>query len=178
MVNIVTFINGSFHGFKMVTYISEFSFKQRMANNGNEYAAVLEKLKTGESLVDAYAHQIGAEMRSIDRLIPKIGALNPMYARVDEFLRAHTGMGYEDFIRSARPEELITEDYGKLPPKMRRRLFDYRARLHVAALEHCESIGLDISEILTKASSIKIPFVKKESAEPAFDKLAELLIRP
>lgn len=136
----------------------------------DEYTAVLDQTRTGDPSLDRYIRQISAEMRAIDNIDPyEKDTTKPSRAKVDHFLRTHTGMTYEEFVAQCHPETFDTGDFPKYPKTaLKRRLFDYRARLYLAALDNCERQGENIPSLLVKIQEGKIPFIKKSRDEPTF----------
>lgn len=97
----------------------------------------------------------------------------PYLGKADAFLRKHAGIGYQELLKLTPVRQLTEEDYALISPRFKKSLFDYRARLYLAALDSCDREGIPIPELLPKIRDATIPPIKREAREPTF----ELLLR-
>ncbi len=84
-------------------------------------------------------------------------------------------MSYPELQARAPIRDLNEEDYGLVTPPIKKRLFDFRARLYLAALDACDQEDMPISELLPKIRDAVIPPIKKEACEPTFEILLTYL---
>jgi|TARA_B100000315_G_C14474957_1_gene540168 hypothetical protein len=143
-----------------------------------DYKNFLDEAKTGKPSFDAYVESLSREMQAYDGADPyKKNSLNEITDKADAFLRRHTGINYEDFLRQSKPETFTENDYGNLPERknLRRRLFEHRARLYLSSLEDFEQRGYNVGEVLPEIQESTIPYLKKERDEPTFREIMKVL---
>lgn len=151
---------------------------RRESEGSVDYRAFLERSKTGNPSFDAFVEALYGEMQIYDEIDPyKRDPLKPITDKADDFLRRHAGISYISFLRQAKPEGFTENDFGKLPEEknLRRRLFNHRAMLYLAALEDSEKMGHDIDKVLQEVKEGKIPYIKRESDEPTFREILRVL---
>jgi hypothetical protein len=97
--------------------------------------------------------------------------------RIDTFMKRHVGASFHSFIDSARPEEIVEDDYGLFKRgSIKRSLFETRARVYLEALCDFEEQGGDIQQALDAIRYGDIPIVKKHSGkEPTLEAIYEAL---
>ncbi|MEK6950242.1 MAG: hypothetical protein AABX13_00775 [Nanoarchaeota archaeon] len=102
--------------------------------------------------------------------------LKPYLDKADSFLRRHAGISYEELLRQVNPATLEGGYYDLLTKdSLKRKLFNYRARVYLAALQRCEEEGLNLEEIITTVRTVRLPLIKKEEKEAAFEIIFNLL---
>jgi len=151
---------------------------ERESKLSPNYDDILRRVKCGEPSFDVFVEALYATMQRYDAIDPsKKDPLKPIRDRADGFLRGHAGISYESFLRQAKPEEFTENDFGTLPKKknLRRRLFDHRAMLYLAALDDTVKQGYDLDSILAEVRKREIPYIKKEANEPTFKEILKVL---
>ena len=142
------------------------------------YQDFLEITRTEKPSLGAYIKALCREMQIFDGIDPYVkNPLNVITDKADAFLRRHAGISYEDFLMQAKPETFTENDFGDLPDKkkLRRRLFEHRARLYLSALEDVEKEGHNIDELLRDIEEATIPYIKRERYEPTFQEILRVL---
>jgi hypothetical protein len=105
--------------------------------------------------------------------------LKPYMDKADQFLIRHTGRSYQDLLRNIDATPFESADFELLPKQgLKKMLFDYRARVYLAALDSYERAHPedDLGVLLKKIQGARIPPIKKEADEPVYNALLELLI--
>lgn len=75
--------------------------------------------------------------------------LLPLNEHIERFLIKNCGHTFEQIKSAIAPEHIFEGDYQALPKRsLRRRLFDYRGQLFLAALSDCDQEGLDVFRFL------------------------------
>ena len=102
----------------------------------------------------------------------------PIDDKINLFLNKHAGVNYSEFIKNINFEDFNENDYGSLPNSgLKKKLFEYRAKLYLGALAVAEERGFDVKTVLAEISQSKICPIKKEINEPTFDYISELLVK-
>jgi len=142
------------------------------------YADFLKRALKGDLYFDCFLGHLVNEMMAYDKINPYIeNPLKPLNDKVNAFLQRHVGISYLEFVDQTKPEDFEEEDFEFLPRKknLRRRLFDFRARLVIAALADTEKQGLNLEEILDAIKDETIPLIKREKEEPTFKAILKIL---
>lgn len=144
-----------------------------------DYPTLIDSVRTGEADLDYFFHMLAGEMRSLNGIDPyQVQPFKPFQAKVRKFLKERLQTDYETFVGSAKPERMTTDDFSQLPKgRLRKRLFDYRLRLYLAALEDCVAGGYDPGRIITELKTRQIPALKKDAHEPVFNELYDRFFR-
>ena len=102
---------------------------------------------------------------------------NTEIKRMNDFLKNHAGLTYQEFVDQSTPENLDTDSYKLLNRgSIKRSLFETRSKVYLLALCDYEEQGGDIGKILEDIRLKKIPFVKKSAGtEPTFEALYGVL---
>ena len=149
----------------------------RNAANHHEYARALEQTVSRNVGLRYFYHKLAEEMDSLDKINPY--GHNPMQPSQDKsnaFLMRHAGLTYKEFVRKSKPEALAVEDYGQLEKSaLKKKLFEYRAKLYLSALEESEKHGFDAYLILRMIKTRNIPPIKKNSQEPTYQSILNAL---
>lgn len=75
-------------------------------------------------------------------------ALAPLHKNADDFLSKRCGSSLKEMKSSIKPENIEDGDYAVFPKRgLRRRLFDYRGDLFVAALSDCDREGIKVLQL-------------------------------
>lgn len=133
-----------------------------------DFKDFLSKVKTGKHSFDAY----------VGYLLERKGKpKSEDTSRIDEFLRKNTGMDYEQFVNSARPEEIKENSYGLFKKQsIKRSLFKSKSRAYLEALCDVEEKGENIQGVLDDIRERYIPTLKKhEGKEPTFEAIYAIL---
>ncbi|MEK6936593.1 MAG: hypothetical protein AABW58_00820 [Nanoarchaeota archaeon] len=123
-----------------------------------------------------YVDQALNFFESVDTRKPE--PFKPYLDKADKFLRKHAGISYEDFLNLTDAAQIQEDDFALLPKdNLRRRLFVFRARAYLSALEIFENQHpeIDIKDLLKKIKQAKIPGLKKGEKEPVLEKIIEVL---
>lgn len=118
-----------------------------------------------EFLLGAMAEAMGFD-RSFDVYTPH--PTKALDDKIDAFLRNHTGIDYRSFAQQINARAIEQNDYGSLPSRFRRKLFNFRATVYLAALASAEERGYALPLLLEELAKAKVIPLKKEIEEPTF----------
>jgi len=113
--------------------------------------AFLERTKTGKPSSDASVEALQDNKRNIPKAL---------YDKADAFLRKHSGISYEEFLRQTNPEEFTGNDYRNLEPQERRRRFERYAASHLVVLADVEEKGYDVGVVFERLEEENIEVLK------------------
>ena len=140
----------------------------------------IETAHSGSSDIDLFARAYAKWERWVsDDVDPYRGenALSPLHESADAFLHRRCGSSLKEMKSSIKPEEIEDGDYAIFPKKsLRRRLFDYRGDLFVAALSDCDEEGLNVlqlAKVIRDGSFQSEVFVPNE---PAWVRISAFLV--
>ena len=145
-----------------------------------DYAQLLLQQKNGDRYLDTFIDKLSESISFMDDVDPYVPEpLKPMKDKIDGFLLRHGAVRYDDFLRGINPHDLHGGDFSLLIKRnLKRRLFDYRARIYLSALASCEEEeGLPLEELLLKVKRATVYPIKKEENEPTYDAILNLLQR-
>ena len=142
-----------------------------------EEIANLAKYRTGDAELDSYISFLGEALSSYENIDPRSKEQLESYMnRIDRFLEKYAGITYSEFVNQADPQDIRGNDFNLIDnPRLKRRLFEFRAKLYLTALDSWDQKGLNLENILEKIKSAKIPYIKKEETEPTFERILEIL---
>lgn len=134
--------------------------------------------KTGDRELDIFGEEIARFMGMWDGVNPySKDPLKPIYNRAMRFLQRHSKISYSDLVKGVNYDGLEEGDFALLQKRgLRKRLFDYRAVLYLAALDSCEERGLNPEEVMKQVQDAQIRPIKKQQHEPTFDYLRDKLL--
>lgn len=102
----------------------------------------------------------------------------PIEDKINLFLKKHTGANYSEFIKMIRFEDFNDGDYSSISNSgLKKKLFNYRAKLYLGALAVAEDSGFDVKTVLAEISQSKIYPIKKEINDRTFDYIAGRLAK-
>lgn len=103
--------------------------------------------------------------------------LKSLTNKIDCLLKKYANMTYSTFVKQTDPSSLSTDTYAIMESRIKRQLFDYRARVYLSALADSEAEGYKLDTLLEIIAENEIPYVKKMKTndEPTFQKIYALL---
>lgn len=99
----------------------------------------------------------------------------PLDDKINSFLMRNTGSTFEEFTNDVEIDGYGDEFVMLAKRGLKFRLFNYRARVYLAALAAAEDAGYAPKEVLRKLKLITVSPIKKSRDEPVFEYLAEKL---
>lgn len=161
---------------KAISCISHFISNMRsMFRDKNN---IFAEYTTGNADFDTYLQQLEKEIQNYEEIDPyKKEPMKQLDNKVNDFLVKHASISYHDFKMIAQPDSFETDDYRLLPKRknLRKRLFDYRAKMLIAALANSESLVSNLDDLIRTIKDRKIPYIKNDANEPTFMAIAKIL---
>lgn len=149
------------------------------------YALKLEEaaqdiFKTGgesQNNLATYVQKMAETLRYLHNVDPyRMNPLKPLNDKVDEVLKKYAGVNFREFVLQTKPEKIEHEEYNEMPNgSLKYRLFEHRAKLHLAAIHDCEKMGMEINELLKDVRDNTIPYIKETKNEPTFDAILRVM---
>jgi hypothetical protein len=121
-----------------------------------------------------------AESMAFDELVDVYSEdpFKPLDTLIDNFLEKHAGKNYDEFSKEIKLEKINYGDFDKLEKRgLKKKLFDYRARIYLAALSSAEKQGYDLSKLIEHVQDSEILPIKKSKREPVFEYISEALFK-
>jgi len=150
-----------------------------MLEDPSRYSEVLREQKTGDEALDTFIDELADAMDFFTTVNPYTpNPLKPYLDKADTFLRKYAGIGYRQFLQRTNPKTLKGDDFDLAAKTgLKKKLFQERAELYLAALDSCDKAGINIAELVTKIRKVRILPIKKDEIEPVFEKIIEALER-
>lgn len=102
--------------------------------------------------------------------------MKPYLDKANRFLERYGDTNYDSFIRGVDVRSLRGKDFDDAPKNsIKKRLFIYRARVLLSALDSCAQEGIDIPSLLKKLKGVPVPCIKEGDNEPTYQKILEQL---
>nr|MBI4156674.1 hypothetical protein [Candidatus Woesearchaeota archaeon] len=101
-------------------------------------------------------------------------------SKINSFLIKYLNTTYRDLIKKVDFDSFNSNDYGEIPKSklnLKKRLFDYRARLYLASLAAADQANFNLDSLLEKIHTSRIYPIKKEIDEPTFNYLRKYLAK-
>lgn len=163
----------------------DFPISMGTSNSTNGSGKALDALAASEqdsaSLWSTYLQHIAVVQPFLDTFDPYVrDVLKPLIDKIDGLLKKYANMNYSTFVKQVDPASLCTDTYALMENRIKRQLFDYRARIYLSALADCEAQGYKVDDLLELIAKNEIPYVKemKTNDEPTFQKIYALLHSP
>ena len=99
-----------------------------------DYTGPSEGSAPKETPLEVFLAKVNLHSRAYGSKDHEMKEPQKMINKLDAFIRKHTGVSYEEFLRDSKPEDFTENDYQHLSsPEEKKALFDKRIKTYLSA---------------------------------------------